>query len=354
MAVGQHNKELIMTKSKKDSKNVNLALQGGGSHGAFTWGVLDYLLEDGRLNFEGISATSAGAMNATVLAYGVLEGGREGARTALYNFWKAVSDAGRASPIQPSIFSHLKGSYSLDDSLSYQFFDYISRIFSPYELNPFNINPLKNVLEKIVDFERLHEAKNAIKLHICATNVETGKVRIFSNDELTSDCVMASACLPLLFQTVEIKGEYFWDGGYIGNPAIFPLIYENRSHDVIIVHIDPIVRKGVPKTAAEIADRLKEISFNSSLMREMRAINFVSKLIDHGKIKEGEMKQMLVHSIKDDELMCELSVSSQVNSDWHFLTLLRDAGRASASKWLDDSFSSLGIKSTVDIQKEFL
>lgn len=343
-----------MSKSKKDTKNVNLALQGGGSHGAFTWGVLDYLLEDGRLNFEGISATSAGAMNATVCAYGMLQGGREGARTALYDFWKAVSDAGRASPIQPSLFSHLQGSYSLDDSPSYQFFDYISRIFSPYELNPFNINPLKKVLEKIVDFERLHEAKNSIKLHICATNVETGKVRIFSNDELTVDCVMASACLPLLFQTVEIKGEYFWDGGYIGNPAIFPLIYGCNSHDVVIVHINPIVRKGVPKSATEIADRLNEISFNSSLMREMRAINFVSRLIDNGRIKKGEMKQMLVHSIKDDELMIELSASSKLNSDWHFLTLLRDAGRASAASWLDASFSQVGVSSTVDIQKEFL
>lgn len=336
-------------------KSINLALQGGGAHGAFAWGVLDYLLEDGRINFEAISATSAGAMNAAVCAQGMLEGGNEGARMALHDFWKAISYAGRFSPIQPSLMSKLKGSHSLDDSPSYMFFDFLSRVFSPYQTNPFNLNPLKDVLEKHVDFERLQaKAKEAIQLHICATNVETGKVRIFTNNELTADAVLASACLPFLFQSVEINGEYFWDGGYIGNPAIFPLIYHSDSRDVVIIHINPIVRRGCPKTAAEIMNRLNEISFNSSLMREMRAIGFVSDLISSGKVKEGEMKKMLLHSIRADDFMCGLGVSSKLNSDWKFLTFLRDAGRQSAAEWLESSYAKIGHESTVDIKKEFL
>ena len=344
------------TNKRQDTKtkDINLALQGGGAHGAFAWGVLDYLLEDGRLNFEGISATSAGAMNAAVCAHGMLEGGREGARAALHDFWKAVSDSGKNSPIKPSLINRLKGSHSLDGSPSYFFFDMLSHIFSPYQLNPFNLNPLKKVLEAHVDFERLRKAEDSIQLHICATNVETGKVRIFGNHELTADAVMASACLPFMFQSVEINGEYFWDGGYIGNPAIFPLIYESDSRDVVIVHINPIARKGCPKTAAEIMNRLNEISFNSSLMREMRAIGFVSHLIDDGKVKEGEMKQMLIHSIRSDAFMAELGVSSKMNSDWTFLTFLRDAGRQTAEQWLDASFAKIGNESTIDIQKEFM
>ncbi len=344
----------ISNASKSQTKNINLALQGGGAHGAFAWGILDYLLEDGRVAFEGISATSAGAMNAAVCAHGMLEGGCEGARNALHDFWKAVSDAGANSPIKPSLANKLKGSHSLDGSPSFFFFDMMSRIFSPYQLNPFNLNPLKKVLEASVDFERLRAAKNAIQLHICATNVETGKVRIFGNHELTADAVLASACLPLMFQSVEIDGEYFWDGGYIGNPAIFPLIYASESRDVVIVHINPIIRKGCPKTAADIMNRLNEISFNSSLMREMRAIGFVSHLINDGKVKAGEMKQMLIHSIRSDEFMSELGVSSKMNSDWEFLTYLRDAGRETAAQWLEESFARIGSESTVDIHKEFM
>ena len=346
--------EEMDTGMKTKTKDINLALQGGGAHGAFAWGVLDYLLEDGRVEFEGISATSAGAMNAAVCAHGMLEGGRDGARTALHNFWKAVSDAGKNSPIKPSLMNKLKGSHTLDGSPSYFFFDMISRIFSPYQLNPFNLNPLKKLLEAHVDFERLRAAKDAIGLHICATNVETGKVRIFGNSELTADAVLASACLPFMFQSVEIDGEFFWDGGYIGNPAIFPLIYESDSCDVVIVHINPIERKGCPKTAAEIMNRLNEISFNSSLMREMRAINFVSHLIDDGKVEQGEMKHMLIHSIRNDEFMAELGVSSKMNTDWAFFTFLRDAGRQTAAQWLEASYEKLGSESTVDIYKEFM
>ena len=335
-------------------RDINLALQGGGAHGAFAWGVLDYLLEDGRLRIEAISATSAGAMNAAVCAHGMLQGGNEGARAALQRFWKAISEAGRFGPILPSLMSMFTGGHSLDDSPSYQLFELMSRLFSPYQFNPYNVNPLRDVLGKHIDFAALRRAEGAIRLNICATNVETGKIRIFQNGELTVESVLASACLPFLFQSVEIDGEYFWDGGYIGNPAIFPLIAGSKSADVVIVHINPIRRKGCPKTAAEILNRLNEISFNSSLMREMRAIAFVSDLIDSGKVVDADMKRMRMHSIRSDELMAGWGVSSKLNTNWRFLTELRDQGRKAASSWLEASYERIGKESTIDLKAEFL
>lgn len=337
------------------AKDVNLALQGGGAHGAFAWGILDYLLEDGRLRFEAISATSAGAMNAALCAYGMLKGGNGGARKALADFWKGISEAGKAGPIQPSWMSFFTGNHSLDDSPSYQMFELMSRMLSPYQFNPANLNPLRDVLLDHVDFDALREAGDAaIRLNICATNVETGKIRIFENRELTVESVLASACLPFLFQSVEIDGEYFWDGGYIGNPAIFPLIYGSKSTDVVIVHINPIKRMGCPRTASEILNRLNEISFNSSLMREMRAIAFVGDLIDSGKVKEGEMKRMFMHSIRAEELMTGLGVSSKLNTSERFLTELRDHGRKAAAAWLAANYDRIGKESTVDLKAEFL
>ena len=336
------------------AKDINLALQGGGAHGAFAWGILDHLLEDGRLRIEAISATSAGAMNAAVCAHGLLQGGSRGGRDALAGFWKAISEAGSFGPIQPSLMSHFTGSHSLDDSPSYQMFELMSRLFSPYQFNPCNLNPLRDVLGKHVDFDALRGSDQAIRLNICATNVETGKIRIFQNEELTVESVLASACLPFLFQSVEIDGEYFWDGGYIGNPAIFPLISGSRSADVVIVHINPIKRKGCPRTAAEILNRLNEISFNSSLMREMRAISFVSDLIDSGKVADGAMKRMRMHAIRNDELMSGLGVSSKLNTNWRFLTELRDRGRQAAASWLEASHERIGKESTIDLKAEFL
>ena len=328
-------------------KTVNLALQGGGAHGAFAWGVLDRLLEDGRIAFEGITATSAGAMNATVLAYGLTEGGREGARRALTNFWRRVSHAAMSGPLQPSIWDRLTHNHALETSPIFQAMDMLSRLFSPYQLNPMNYNPLRRVLEESVDFERLR-ASGKVKLFISATNVRTGKVRIFNTCEVTPDAVMASACLPFMFQAVEIDGEPYWDGGYMGNPALYPLIYHCDSHDVVIVHINPLMREGTPKTAQEILNRINEISFNSSLMREMRVIHFVTKLIDEGKVADTDMKRMLVHSIADDEMMRTLSVTSKLNADWEFLTHLRDIGRVRAEQWLADNFGQLGKATTVD------
>lgn len=328
-------------------KTVNLALQGGGAHGAFAWGVLDRLLEDGRVGFDGITATSAGAMNATVLAYGLSEGGPEGARRALANFWRRVSHAAAVGPLQPSLWDRLTHNHALEASPAFATFDILSRLFSPYQLNPMNWNPLRKVLEESVDFDRLR-ANGKVRLFLSATNVRSGKVRIFKTCDVTADVVLASACLPFMFQAVEIDGEPYWDGGYMGNPALYPLIYNCDSRDVVIVHINPLMREGTPKTAQEILNRINEISFNSSLMREMRVIHFVTKLIDEGKMCNGEMKRMLIHSIADDEMMRTLSVTSKLNGDWEFLTHLRDIGRARAEAWLEQSFDRLGEDSTVD------
>jgi len=342
------------TRGNGAQKSVALALQGGGMHGAFTWGVLDGLLEDGRLDIEGVSATSAGAMNAAVLAGGLLRGGRDGARQALHDFWHAIADSAvRYSPFR--WFPWLKGSHSfgLDHSPLYAMADIALRILSPYQFNPYNMNPLRDVLAKQVDFEALRQSC-PIHLYLCATNVETGRIRLFTHTDLSIDAVLASACLPTIFQSVKIDGEYYWDGGYVGNPAIFPLIYNCNTHDVVIVHINPIVRPGVPTSAADILNRVNEVSFNSSLMREMRAIAFVTSLIQQGKVDGKDMKEMLIHSIRSDETMAKLSVSSKYNADWSFLTNLRDTGREEARKWLAQHYDSVGQRSSIDIRTEFL
>jgi NTE family protein len=336
------------------TKTINLALQGGGAHGAFTWGVLDRLLEDGRIAFEGVSATSAGAMNATVLAYGLTEGGREGARKALEGFWRRVSHAAAVGPLQPTWLDRLTGNRSLENSPAFIAFDLISRLLSPYQFNPFNRNPLREVLEQSVDFERLRSADCPVKLFLSATNVRTGKIKVFENDVICPERVLASSCLPFLFQAVEIDGEHYWDGGYMGNPAIFPLIYGCDSRDVMIIHINPLERRELPTSAFEIMNRVNEISFNSSLMREMRAISFVTKLIDDNAAEIKTLKRMLVHAIAADEIMSGLGAASKLNGDWEFLTYLRDQGRDHADKWLVQNFDRLGRESTVDIRKEYL
>ena len=334
-------------------KSINLALQGGGAHGAFTWGVLDRLLEDPRIEIEGISATSAGAMNAAVLAYGMTMGGRDGARQALTNFWRRVSHAAWLSPLQPSLFDRVTGDHGLSHSPAHLFFDIMSKVLSPYQFNPLNYNPLRTVLEQVVDFERMR-AGSAIKLFISATNVRTGKVKVFTENDICVDRVLASACLPFIYQAVEVEGEHYWDGGYMGNPAIFPLIYGCESRDVLVVHINPIERPDVPTTARDIMNRINEISFNSSLMREMRAVAFVTKLVDDGKLDSNEVKRMLVHAISADDVMKELGVASKLNADWGFLTRLHEIGRERAQAWIDDHFDDLGVDSTVDIRGVYL
>jgi len=334
-------------------KRINLALQGGGAHGAFTWGVLDRLMEEDRIAIEGISATSAGAMNATVLAYGHAVGGREGARQALAGFCRRIAHMAAASPFQATWLDRMMGSRSLENSPAYLWMDLMTRVLSPYQINPMNYNPLQDVLTQSIDFEVLAKAQSPIKLFLSATNVRTGKVKVFANHELSVDAVLASSCLPFLFQAVQIAGEHYWDGGYMGNPAIFPLIYNCDSRDVVVVHVNPMVRSDVPVTAGEIMNRINEISFNSSLMREMRAINFVTRLIDDGEIKDGNMKRMLIHAISAEEHMNRLSVTSKLNADWDFLLELRDVGRAQADLWLAAHFDDLCLRGTVDLSKTY-
>ncbi|MET4805760.1 patatin-like phospholipase family protein [Limibacillus sp. MBR-115] len=336
------------------TKTLNLALQGGGAHGAFTWGVLDRLLEDDRLSFEGIAATSAGAMNAVVLAYGLAAGGREGAKKALANFWRRISHAAAFGMLQPSEFDRAMKDWSLDHSPMFLWFDVVSRLFSPYQFNPYNVNPLRRVLEQSVDFDVLRNAACPVQVFLGATNVRTGKIKVFDNAQLTSDAVLASACLPFLFQAVEIDGEAYWDGGYMGNPVIFPLIYSCATRDVLIVHINPLERKEVPRTSSEIMSRINEISFNSSLMREMRAIAFVSDLIDKDVDNKLDLKRMLIHGIAADDVMLELGARSKLNADWAFLTMLRDTGRERAGLWLQENFENIGKETTIDIQARFL
>ncbi|MEL6216825.1 MAG: patatin-like phospholipase family protein, partial [Pseudomonadota bacterium] len=299
-------------------KRVNLALQGGGAHGAFAWGVLDKLLEDGRLSFEAITATSAGSMNAVALACGMAISGRDGAREKLEEFWREAARAGeRSGAVMGDGIARASG-IGLDFWPGYQFFDAMVRTFSPYQLNPLNLNPLRDVIERVIDFDRLCASPGCVRLHLSATNVRTGKIRIFPHEELSTEAVLASACLPYIFQAVEIDGEHYWDGGYMGNPAIFPLIYGAVSRDVIIVHINPLLRERLPVTASEIHNRINEITFNSSLMREMRAIAFVTRLIDDGALDIKSYRRMLIHGIMDDDFMGQLSVATKLSPDWTF------------------------------------
>ncbi len=294
-------------------------------------------------------------MNAAVLAYGLLKGGPPGARTALHNFWQDVSSTARIySPFRKLPWEiWMPGGYGLDSSPMYLLTDLMLRVLSPYQFNPFNFNPLREVLAHHVDFDALRR-DCPIQLYLCATNVETGKVRLFSREEICLKAVLASACLPSLFQAVEIDGQHYWDGGYVGNPAIFPLIYHCDTRDVVIVHINPIVRKGVPKTTTEILNRINEVSFNSSLIRELRAISFVTTLIQDGKVDRAEMKEMLIHAIRSDQTMTALGVSSKFNADWNFLCHLRDQGRKETEHWLAQNYNAIGERCSVDLRKEFL
>jgi len=295
--------------------------------------------------------------NAVVAAYGLSIGGPDGARETLEEFWRHISSAGQLySPVRSLLWETWpQGSGpDLDFSPTFFLFQAMTHVFSPYQINPFNLNPLKSVLSEAVDFDRLAKCNRAPRLFLSATNVRTGKIKVFENDAMSVDVVLASACLPHLFHAVEIDGEHYWDGGFMGNPAIFPLIYNRGSKDVILVHINPIERKKLPKTAAEIFNRVDEISFNSSLMREMRAVAFVTKLIDDNVLDRGKYSRMLIHSIRDDAAMAELGVATKLNPDWDFLCRLRDSGRAKAAGWLDSNFDKVGQSSTVDLAEIFL
>lgn len=337
-------------------KKINLAFQGGGSHGAVTWGVADRLLEDDRIEIDSISGSSAGAVNATALAYGLHQGGCEGARETLDNLWKQISEAGeRYSPVKANPFPLAMGATDLVNAFSYQMFETVTRALSPYQFNPFDINPLRDILSTCIDFESLRNCDKT-KLFVAATNVRSGRVHVFETGEMSIDVVSASTCLPFLFKAVEIEGEHYWDGGYMGNPVLFPFFYEAGTSDIVIVHVNPIEREDVPTTPAEITNRVNEISFNSSLLRELRAINFVQKLLDDGWIKDeyrDRLRNIRVHSIRSDQALMDYDISTKFRTDWTFLSGLKEKGRAIADAWLSENFDQIEKSSSVNLREMF-
>jgi len=328
--------------------SVDLALQGGGAHGAFTWGVLDRVLEEEWIEIEAISGTSAGAMNAAVLASGYVEGGREGAQTALERFWRRVSDAARFSPFQRSPLDVLLGRWTLDNSPLFVAMDLMSRVVSPYSLNPAGTNPLADILAESIDFGRL--AAGPIRLFLTATNVRTGRGRVFRNHEITPEVLLASACLPTLFQAVEIDGESYWDGGYSGNPTMTPLIRESDAEDTILVQINPIERPGTPRTARDILNRLNEVSFNAVLLKELRMMALLRQKANPDRGEGARWAGMRIHRITS-AAMADLGYSSKLNAEWDFLSMLREEGRRAAEDFYRAHRDDLGKRSSLDLDE---
>ena len=357
----------LNTPSTSSSSNgfplITLALQGGGSHGAFTWGVLDALLEDGRIDLEAISGTSAGAMNAVALAHGFAQaesrGGdpREAARESLTNFWNGIVQMGAMSEVQRAPFDLLFGLGGLGTSPAALWSDAMTSLWSstvsPYQSNPFDINPLHQFLERQIDFEAVARLET-LKIFVVATRVSTGQAEVFTGKRLTADAVMASACLPLAFRAVEIEGDHFWDGGYSGNPAMHPLIYNCASRDILLVQINPIKRDQLPTTPAQIADRINEVTFNAGLMAEMRAIEFVNRLLAEGRLDPALYKDVLMHRIDGGEVLEAFAASTKISTNAGLINSLRDLGQAHAKTWLAMHVKSLGLKSTMDIRQDYL
>jgi NTE family protein len=330
----------------RDPVLVDLALQGGGAHGAFTWGVLDRLLEEPWLAIDGISGTSAGAMNAAVLADGHAAGGAARARAALEDFWRRVSRAALLSPLRRTPLDVLLGRWTLDHSPAFVAMDLASRLFSPYDLNPRGLNPLTDILTETIDFARL--ARAPIKVFVTATDVRTGRGRVFRNAVITPEVLLASACLPTLFQAVEIDGEAYWDGGYSGNPTITPLVRECESNDTILVQINPVERPGTPRTARDILNRLNEVSFNAVLLKELRMIALLRQVVEPGDCESAQWANMRIHRVAGD-VMVELGYSSKLNAEWDFLCMLRDEGRSAAEAFLAAHVEDLGRRSSFDL-----
>ena len=330
-------------------QKLTLALQGGGAHGAFTWGVLDRLLEDDSLCIDGISGTSAGAMNACVMAFGLIEG-RDQAKAALRRFWRGVSDVGSAAfnPFQSMPFHSLTRAWNMDWSPASIWMEAMAQFVSPYQMNPLDTNPLRDLLNRHVDFERLRR-DSKVKLFVCATNLQTNKLRIFDNAEVTVAALLASACLPQLHRAVEIDGAYYWDGGFLGNPVLRPLIKNCAGSDLLIVQLNPTERKDLPITSRDIMDRLNEVTMNASLMRELDNIATITRLVEEGVIDDPRYRAIRFHRIADPSVMSELGLSSKNNTAWSFLTYLWDAGRAATETWLGENRGKIGKKSTLNL-----
>ncbi|HEX6828806.1 MAG TPA: patatin-like phospholipase family protein [Burkholderiales bacterium] len=338
------------------AKRINLALQGGGSHGAFTWGVLDRILEDERIELEGISGTSAGAMNAVVLAHGLTTGGREGAREALGKFWESIADRVPFDPLWSGFMGQTGVTQGSGLPPVLKAMMGLTRFLSPYQLNPFDVNPLRDIVAGTIDFERLR-AECRLKLFIAATQVRTGKLRLFRTGELTADAVLASACLPSLHHGIEIDGELYWDGGYSANPAVYPLIYHCRSPDVVIVLLHPMRLAKNPGTAGEIWNRVTELGFSAGFLREMRMIAQAKANVERGLFSIGRLERRLrrlkFHLVEAEELMSQLSTESKLSAHLPFITMLRDQGRARAEAWLAENFGRIGSRSSVDLTELF-
>lgn len=331
-------------------KRVNLALQGGGAHGAFTWGVLDAILLDGRLDVRAISGTSAGAMNAVVFADGMREGGADRARAQLAEFWRAVAVDGKMNDVQRNLFDVFLGAMQpfnfgrsmLENAASY---------FSPYDFNPLDINPLREVVADLIDFAALRKSDD-LKLFIAATNVWTGKIRVFQRPELTEDMLMASACLPTLFKAVSVNGEPYWDGGYSGNPPLFPLFTETDLSDIILVQVNPIVRKETPRSAMEIMNRVNEITFNAPLLGEFRAIEFVGRLLDAGALKTSRYKKVRLHLVAGGPELAAFSADTKTRLDLKFFNTMFALGQKAGKNFLDEHFDAIGVRATLDLPNE--
>lgn len=333
-------------------KRINLGLQGGAMHGAFTWGVLDRLLADERIYIEAVTGASAGALNAVALAQGLAHGSRTEARATLRLFWERLSKTFAVTPLGFASKMTGPGNWGLKNSPIYVMLDMCSRITSPYQFNPLNFNPLRVLLNDMIDFEQVRAEKH-VKIYISATNVETGRARVFHTHELTADHLLASSCVPTAFQAVEIDGKYYWDGGYMGNPPLWPLIDHSRSNDVLIVQIDPFFRKGAPKTGPDILERMTEIMFNASLMHELRMIDFVTRLLEDGRLKQTGYRHIHVHMIGDQDLFGPLGASSKLNTSDAFMEMLFEGGVRAADRWLEANFQHLGQKSTLDLRSIF-
>jgi NTE family protein len=332
--------------AEREPVPIDLALQGGGAHGAFTWGVLDRLLEEPWVRIDGISGTSAGAMNAAALAYGYSVDGNDGARFAMEAFWRRVAQAGQLSPMRRGPLDVLLGRWTLDNSPAFVAMDMMSRLFSPYDLNLTAWNPLRAIITEGVDFAQV--VRSPIKLFITATNVATGRARVFRNRDLTPEVLIASACLPTMFQAVEIDGEVYWDGGYSGNPTMTPLVRECVSQDIIIVPINPIKRTASPRSASEILNRLNEVAFNAVLLKELRMMAMLRRVAHPGDEEGAKWARMRIHRVTN-EIMTELSASSKLIAEWDFFCLLRDEGRRAAQVFLDAHAEHLGQRSTFDL-----
>ena len=333
----------------KAQKSIALALQGGGAHGAFTWGVLDRLIEDGRLGFEAISGASAGAMNAVALTDGWVEGGPDGARTKLETFWRDISYDGKLTDCERNAFDAFLDFWSpLTSSAA---FGYWRGTLSPSQANPLDLNPLRDALTRLLDFERIRAAP--IHLFVATTRVWTGKIRIFETHELTETQILASACLPTIFRPVEIDGEPYWDGGYTGNPPLWPLYYGIGTDDLLLVQINPVERQATPTSVTEIHDRLNEITFNAGLLSELRVLDFVTHLVDDGKLERGAYKRVNIHRIDGRDQTLKFTSSSRMTADWDLFRELRDIGRARAEAWLAENYEAIGERSTLDLRAAY-